>query len=604
MYRARIVTALSLMGLIAALGVTTLHGAMSSDAIETVVVTQPVLNVSGPIPHLAQTNTATEATEEEEPELHLRVIRSLEPPAHEPTALPTPVAVVAEVASTSEEEVASGITITEQSGEDTGVAGLDFIRRVEVATDETPQADEQGDDGITITEQSGEDTGVAGLDFIRRVEVATDETPQADEQGEDGVTSEAITKLYESRVAGLGDVLNQMLENQPRYLASKANAAASEESYQGSWSGWMPTISMTVNGGNERKQNFDSDDTDLEFHEGDLSLTQLVYDFGSTNASIANARLSRDNGDLSLAQARQTLVLQGISTLLNVHRAHKAAEFALASEEQFKRLVDSQKAKLDAGGGVASDVTQAEAQHARAQARTAEMDGQVAQMKNNFRELFGVEAGDELPVPLLRLGDRIPSSEEDAVKRITKSNIALKLAKASVIRAYNTERVQQAAMLPKFELKADYKYKYNVGGTAGRNEERLVKVEMNWPLFSGRKNVTALRASRYGSEAAQWQLTDTQRGIEQQARSFWLRYTTQVTRVDAIIQQAQLTADFLVLARKELELGTRPLLEVLAAEVQHIEALNNTLSAIVDLAIAQYGLLQLEGNLEINNIGQ
>jgi TolC family type I secretion outer membrane protein len=487
-----------------------------------------------------------------------------------------------------------GVTITELSGEETGTAGLDFIRRVEVAPQETPPAD----DGVTITELSGEETGTAGLDFIRRVEVAPQETPPAD----DGVTSEAIAKLYESRVAGLGDTLNQMLENQPRYLAAKANQAASEEGYQGSWSGWLPTVSMTVNGGNERKQNFDSDDTDLEFHEGDLSLTQLVYDFGSTNAGIANARLSRDNSDLSLAQSRQTLMLQGISTLLNLHRAVKAAEFARDSEAQFKRLVDSQKAKFESGGGVASDVTQAESQYARAQARSAEMDGQVAQMKNNFRELFGIEAGDDLPVPLLRLGDRIPDSEDEAVKRVLKTNIALRLAKASVSNAYNTETIQQAAMLPKFELKADYKYKYNVSGTAGKNEERLVKFEMNWPLFSGRKNVTALRASRYRSEAAQWQLHDTQRNIEQQARGFWLRYTTQVTRVDAIIQQTQLTADFLVLARKELELGARPLLEVLAAEVQHIEALNNTLSAIVDLAIAQYGLLQLEGTLEINNI--
>jgi hypothetical protein len=41
---------------------------------------------------------------------------------------------------------------------------------------------------------------------------------------------------------------------------------------------------------------------------------------------------------------------------------------------------------------------------------------------------------------------------------------------------------------------------------------------------------------------------------------------------------------------------------VLAAEVQHIEALNGTLSAMVDFALAQYNLLNLKGQLEIENI--
>ena len=76
----------------------------------------------------------------------------------------------------------------------------------------------------------------------------------------------------------------------------------------------------------------------------------------------------------------------------------------------------------------------------------------------------------------------------------------------------------------------------------------------------------------------------------------------QKANVEAIRAQAQRTAEFLELARKELKLGKRPLLELLAAEVQHIEALNGTLSAMVDFALAQYNLLNLKGQLEIENI--
>ena len=168
--------------------------------------------------------------------------------------------------------------------------------------------------------------------------------------------------------------------------------------------------------------------------------------------------------------------------------------------------------------------------------------------------------------------------------------------------AKNTETEKRAALYPKIQFKADFKYKHDVGGVSDKKEERLVKFELTYPLFDGFKNLTAYRSSRYGTIGAQKGLIDTKRGIEQQARGVWAQYQMQKANVEAIRAQAQRTAEFLELARKELKLGKRPLLELLAAEVQHIEALNGTLSAMVDFALAQYNLLNLKGQLEIENI--
>ena len=420
--------------------------------------------------------------------------------------------------------------------------------------------------------------------------------------GDAGSVHGTIMALDQSNVAGLAELLRTMMAKQPRYQAAVANVSSARESYKGAWSAWMPTIDLTMNGGNERIQNPDSDDTDLEFYEGDVSLTQLMYDFGGTNATIKNSRLSLSNADIQANMTRQGLIQEGLSTLLNLYRTKRSAGFAKASEKQFERLVAFQQAKVDSGGGVISDVAQAQAQHARAQARTVQMQGQVAQMEALFINLFGNEAGDDVPVPRLSIEDRLPATLEDNIQQVLGGNFGLRLANASVMAAKITETEKRAALYPKIQFKADFKYKHDVAGVSDKKEERLVKFELTYPLFDGFKNLTAYRSSRYGTIGAQKGLIDAKRGVEQQARGVWAQYQMQKANVEAIRAQAQRTAEFLGLARKELKLGKRPLLEVLAAEVQHIEALNGTLSAMVDFALAQYNLLNLKGQLEIENI--
>ena len=439
------------------------------------------------------------------------------------------------------------------------------------------------------------------LNTIPRMLLAQSSTGTAND-ADTGSVHSTIMSLDQSNVVGLAELLRTMMANQPRYQAVVASVNAARESYKGAWAAWMPTVDLTMNGGNERIQNPDADDTDLEFYEGDVSLTQLMYDFGGTNATIKNSRLSLSNADIQANMTRQGLIQEGLTTLLNLYRAKRSAEFAKASETQFERLVAFQQAKVDSGGGVVSNVAQAQAQLARAQARTVQMQGQVAQMEALFINLFGSEAGDDVPVPRLSIEDRLPTTLEDNIQQVLDGNFGLRLANASVMAAKITETEKRAALYPKIQFKADFKYKHDVGGVSDKKEERLVKFELTYPLFDGFKNLTAYRSSRYGTIGAQKGLIDTKRGIEQQARGVWAQYQMQKANVEAIRAQAQRTAEFLELARKELKLGKRPLLELLAAEVQHIEALNGTLSAMVDFALAQYNLLNLKGQLEIENI--
>ncbi len=70
------------------------------------------------------------------------------------------------------------------------------------------------------------------------------------------------------------------------------------------------------------------------------------------------------------------------------------------------------------------------------------------------------------------------------------------------------------------------------------------------------------------------------------------------------MQQAELTAAFLELARKERMLGNRSLLEVLNGETSLINAKSDSYASRIDTSLAAFSLLEITGvlSLELFNI--
>ena len=99
------------------------------------------------------------------------------------------------------------------------------------------------------------------------------------------VTPTNAETLYES--------LQTLVKNQKQIKAAEARLEAAKERAEAAWGAWYPELSVTANWGRE-KQNKDTGTADTEEHprEVDVSITQKLWDFGSTNAVIDSADLS------------------------------------------------------------------------------------------------------------------------------------------------------------------------------------------------------------------------------------------------------------------------------------------------------------------------
>lgn len=129
-------------------------------------------------------------------------------------------------------------------------------------------------------------------------------------------------------------------------LAARADVVAARENIAVAWGDWYPTLDVTGSWGYE-KQNKPpgSADTDLTPRELSVTLTQQLWDFGSSNSAIRTSRLTLEQSLATREATRQNLLLQGITAHLNVIRANKLVRFAEGSVSNIQRQAELEEGR-------------------------------------------------------------------------------------------------------------------------------------------------------------------------------------------------------------------------------------------------------------------
>ncbi len=406
------------------------------------------------------------------------------------------------------------------------------------------------------------------------------------------------------RAETLDELLPYVIENHDRVRASKSRLTAARNRAREALGDWFPTLSQTANAGHETQENDNGSDSRTGFNEWDISLTQLLWDFGSTNAAIDKARLQVEAARYELIETRQSLILEAITAYLNLIRSSRTLEYAKNSEESIRRQGGLEEALVELGSGFSSDVLQAKGQLAGAQARVAQNEGALINAFNRYKAVFGrmpddVNALEAVPFPASFLPQTLTQATDIALE----SNPSLKNAILDADIAIEDVRIARAdGFFPKIEGTAERKFKKNVGGTIGAEQETLAKVEMTFDFNLGFTAVNTLRASESDLSATTFTAADTRRNIEEQVRNAWQQLETAKRTAAHLNNQANIEDAFLEIAREERQRGRRSLLDVLDSEIKFINAKSDALSSETDVLIAAYGILAATGLLEYDVI--
>lgn len=401
--------------------------------------------------------------------------------------------------------------------------------------------------------------------------------------------------------------LQILLQNHENIRSAQTDIEAVKHERKIAWSKWYPDVDITLSYGHH--DNFVSKGQS-HFDSVKGKFSQLLWDFGASNASIDNSRVRYHMKLLSLQKVRQSLLREAISVHINLARAHKVLEYAKKSENNIRQQTGLEEYRVAEGSGYSTDVLQAKAQLAGAISRRISSRGALIVAENNYRELF-----DEVPPtefsqePLADIDSllvslpQLPLQLDGALQVARDNNIGIQLALGDYAIAKNKRKGTIAKeYYPEISFSLERNFNKNQNSVEGKKHELVSKIELNMPFNLGPKSMSRVRVDSLKVTRLFVNLQKQHRSIEKQVRNGWQSLETSKGRAEFLDQQANISAGFLALARKERKLGRRSLVDLLSSETSLVNAQSDKVSAKAETLLATVSLLAIMGRLEFGQI--
>jgi len=406
--------------------------------------------------------------------------------------------------------------------------------------------------------------------------------------------------------AGLADELKALLQSHDRIATAKEQLAAAGERVDESYSILYPNLSSTAFVGREDRRNPNADDTILTGREVNLTLTQRLYDFGASEATIDTSKLRQQQARAILRQVEEQVLLEALAAYLDIARTSAVVDFAEESAANIRNQTELENSRFQKGGGFSTDVLQAQTQLVGAEARLVAAKGDYELAENRFVAVFGYlpmekPNGDNINIS----PDVLPVDVDEAIA------IAREESSRLIVARFEEEVSKQAALgteadvsLPNLDIVGEQIWSNNVDGVQGFRGESVVRLQMTYDIDFGLTLRNTIKAAEADFRATQRAYADAVDLVDREVRDAWVQLQTVKQSADLLDRQADLAEQFLELARKERNAGRRSLIDVLAGETALINAQSDAISARLNVKVASLGLLAAMGVLDLTSIGE
>ncbi len=404
--------------------------------------------------------------------------------------------------------------------------------------------------------------------------------------------------------ATLSEFLPELLANHERMIAARAESTAATNRQRVTQGNWFPQLNLSTSAGKEQQVKVGGGSSDLSFDETKLKITQLLWDFGASNAALKKAAIVSAQAELDLHNTSQNLLLEAITAYANLIRSYQVLGFARRSETNIRAQTGLEQVRIDSGSGLSTDLLQAKTQLAGAQARRVDAEGSRDLAINRFYGLFSFDPPVERQLQGVRINDHsMPESLEQALEVAAHSNWDLLRAELQAAVSEQDVRASRSrGFFPKIEASAERNWKTDVAGIDGFKQETIYKVSINYPFnlgFTANNDLAAARADAVGVVA---DLSRIRRDIKEQTRNAWQRWQTAKQKVSFLSSQVDISRAFLDLAIEERQLGRRSLIDVLSGETSWINAGSDAVAAHTDIVLAAAELLAVMGKLSTKSV--
>lgn len=392
--------------------------------------------------------------------------------------------------------------------------------------------------------------------------------------------------------------------------SSQMTSEADQQKYWQGMAGMLPTL--TLEGNWDRQEQPDKKyQSGLTNHSYDLSVRQPLFDM-SKYAGWRKGVAIANTAEAQSKKAEEKLLNAISNAYFSVLYQQEVLQAAKAASHNFKQQQQKLQAGILNGQNTRTELDEAKANYALAQAKEIEASSQLLLAGEAFRRLSGVSPDTVEPVNFQCLNASPYASLTDAINASQQRNTEIKIALFQNDQADADVLAADGAHMPVVSLYARYGKNWSrndnddnllydaIFGTNSKSNNLQYGVNVSIPLFAGGSQISQSYEAAYRRQAAKYSTMEAQRKAATDTRSAWLSLTNGKALINAQKNAVESSREKVVSVQYGREMGFRTVNDELDAQQKYFSALKDQAEARFNYLNALINLAQSTGSLSID----
>lgn len=332
-----------------------------------------------------------------------------------------------------------------------------------------------------------------------------------------------------------------------------------------------------------------------------VTISQTLFDGFKSDNGVAAAEAAVQASRETLRNVEQNTLFDAVAAYMDVIRDGAISGYRAQALEFLNEQVRSERARFEVGESTRTDVSQAEARRALAEAQRAQANASLKSSIAVYRQVVGKNP-DKLKMPG-RPSKLMPRSLDQAVGIAMADHPAILATQHLVDQALFNVKSAEGDLLPRVVLEGNVSRALNPQGSGTQRESASVTAKLSVPIYQGGRVSAQVRQNKETLGQRRIEVDEAVDNVRAAVVSAWSQLEAAAAQIEAI--RAQLNAARLALqgAIEERKVGQRTTLDVLNTQQEVINAQISLASAERDVIVASYAVLSATGKLNASSLG-
>ena len=393
----------------------------------------------------------------------------------------------------------------------------------------------------------------------------------------------------------LDEAIAAAVHHAPEIEAARADADAADARIREAKGQGLPsaTLSGTIGYGRLDPQGFFGlQAANVTPRAAQLVIEQPLFTGGRVSAGVAQAKAGSAAAHAGETMTRSQIIVATVEAYGDVLATRRMVTSYEGMVGQMGEIQRQARLRFKAGDSPSTDVAQAAARLAEAQAALEGARGLAAAADARFTNLTGLPPEELRAIPP---NPPLPATLDAALDRARANNPALAQAEAALAAAKAGARGARADRLPTVGAFAEGATVRDQFFPDYRSDSTTVGIRARWQIFAGGRVAAKITESDSMAKAADARVRALRASMEEQTIGAFSGVRSALLVEAAASQQALAAAQARDSVRHEVRVGVKPQLDLLDAEREATAAAVREAKAQSDRIAAAYRLLALIG---------